>query len=267
MKRTIYHIIIALIFATGTSNAVPRPKVYIVVHGTWGANMTWHMPGGNFFDALEYSARKRNARVVSFMWSGSADHTSRMNAAHSLVKLIQSYPDSTRIHLVTHSHGSNVGMLTSQIMAQDRNNRHRIARFYALGTPVDMEHYEPDMSIIGYLYNMFSFADYVQPVLGMFGREFPYHERISNIRLTINYLEPRHTQLHHPLIAAWLPFVHKQYSQFLADYEVGNKPVIIHFLDKKLPEYEVDIYRKELVIDDIERIGKVRKRVKKAKQA
>ena len=41
-----------------------------------------------------------------------------------------------------------------------------IDRVYALGTPIDMEDYAPNMNVIGNIINLYSKGDKVQPVLG-----------------------------------------------------------------------------------------------------
>ena len=66
----------------------------------------------------------------------------------------------------------------------------------------------PNMDKIDFMYHFFSYADLVQPVLGLFGREYPSHERIANIRTLINDKNPLHSQLHNPLVAKWICMFH-----------------------------------------------------------
>lgn len=205
------------------------------------------MPGGDFFDQLEQKALPLDDHVVPFCWSGDNTHTARVRAATGLTKLIQSYPVDTSVCLVAHSHGSNVGIIASQILAQDKNNDHRIDVFYALGTPINTD-YQPNMQIISYLYNLFSFEDLIQTVLGMFKREYPPHERIANVRITINGKEPSHTQLHSPLISAWLPQLHHWLSNQKIDLTM---PGIIHFSTEHAPQYALDASRKNLIERDL----------------
>ncbi len=220
---------------------------YIIIHGTWSRPFGWHMPGGDFYDAL--SSVSQLGTVSFFLWSGENKHESRVQASEKLVEYIQMhYPHDAQINIIGHSHGSNVGILASQMLARSPGNQHRIHSFYALGTPTNSESYMPDMTMITYFYNMFSFNDFVQPVFGLFGREYPEHDRIANIYVTINDEEPRHTELHHPLIAQWIPTIHEDLSsRRLAGFELFDfkKPAIIHFRDGKLPTYEIDTEREQ----------------------
>jgi hypothetical protein len=224
-------------------------SVYIIIHGTWAFKYPWHMPHGDFFDAVEYSKLPKDSHVISFMWSGNIDHESRNNAALSLVKLIQSYPPTTYINLISHSHGSNVGILASQHMANDSTNKHLIYTFYALGTPVHCQSYMPNMQVIRYFYNFFSYDDLVQPCLGIFDREYPLHERIANIRITINGKQPSHAELHSPIVGRWLVGIHEIYQKSNSgNFETFffKQPGLIHFYQDKPPLYERDIEREQL---------------------
>ena len=58
-----------------------------------------------------------------------------------------------------------------------------------------MSNYLPNMKVIQYLYNLFSFEDLIQTVLGLSVREFPEHKRIANLRVIINGKEPDHAGL------------------------------------------------------------------------
>ncbi len=221
------------------------PAYFLIIHGTWSPPFDWHMPGGDFYDAL--SSVSASGTVSFFLWSGKNNHAARVAAGKQLVEYIRlHYPTDARLNLIGHSHGSNVGILASQEMAQDPQNEHQIHGFYALGTPTDIPRYMPDMTTITYFYNFFSFNDFIQPIFGFFGREYPSHDRISNICITINGEAPIHTNLHHPLIANWLPAIHENLAALkLAGFELFDfkKPAIIHFSEKTIPRYEVDISR------------------------
>src|SRR5439155_24770721 len=96
--------------------------VYIVVHGTWPKNhriKSWYRPGSDFFKALEESVCTSNGKVNSFLWSGKNDDSARKHDAYVLAKLIESYPSNTKIIIVAHSHGANVGFLASQELAKN----------------------------------------------------------------------------------------------------------------------------------------------------
>ncbi len=205
------------------------------------------MPGGNFYDSL---ARVADPGTVSFfLWSGENRHETRVEAAHQLVEFIHMHiPKNSNINLVTHSHGSNVGILASQLLANDPNNTHRIHRFYALGTPTNTISYMPNMDMIDYFYNFFSFNDFIQPVFGLFGREYPEHERIANIYITIDNREPQHSDLHDPIVAQWITRIHQDLKQ----KEIGGfdrfefvKPGTINFYKDQPPQYQVDTQRED----------------------
>ncbi|MGB8367518.1 MAG: hypothetical protein WCD44_04125 [Candidatus Babeliales bacterium] len=221
--------------------------VFILIHGTW-AKQAWYLPDGDFFNAVEQRAQQYNAVVVPYCWSGKNNYKARINAAKSLVRLIQSYPPETTLCLITHSHGGNIGIIASQLLACIPASN-KINIFYALGTPVNTKEYQPNMNTIHYFYNFFSFEDFIQPVLGFFEREYLPHERIINIRITINKKEPSHTKLHSPLVGQWLPFLHEFLTTFIPLFDFTH-PGIIHFANNQNPYYEIDNKRKHLLSRD-----------------
>ncbi len=202
------------------------------------------MPGGDFFDELVKSTANSNATVIPYNWSGKLSHTSRLQAAKGLASIIQSYPVNTPIYVAGHSHGGNVALLASQLLGKDRYNKHKIQALYTLGTPIDMEIYFPDMDVITNVYNLYSRADKIQSVFGTFGREFTAHKRIANLRVTIEGKEPGHSDLHHPVIARWIPYI----PDYLAKNSINSfqffsciNPGIIHFKFQGEPRYEIDL--------------------------
>lgn len=247
----------SLLFST-LSVAAPH-TYYLIIHGTWSRPFGWHAPGGEFYDAL--SAVTDLGTVSFFLWSGDNTHEARVEASRRLVEFIQRhYAPEAQLNIVAHSHGSNVAILASQLLAKDPHNKHKIHNFYALGTPTNTESYMPDMRSIHYFYNMFSYNDFVQPVFGVFGREYPEHPRIANLFVTINGKEPRHGELHDALIAQWIPSIHRELAaQRLAGFEKFEfkKPGIIHFSSGKTPRYEFDTTREQkrerdkMIIDSI----------------
>ncbi len=231
-----------LLFST-LSFGAPN-SYYIIIHGTWSRPFSWHMPGGAFYDAL--ASVSQPGTVSFFLWSGENSHDARIAGGKKLAHYIQEfYPEGAEINLIGHSHGSNVGILASQELTQ--KNTHRIHSFFALGTPTHTTRYMPDMNAITYFYNLFSYNDYVQPVFGFFEREYPKHDRIANICITINGKEPRHAEMHHPLIAQWIPNIHEDLeSQALSGFDqfTFHIPGIIHFNDDETPTYERDPERR-----------------------
>lgn len=244
--------------------------VYIIIHGTWAAASDWCMPGGDFYDAVTESAQKLNASVCFLIWSGANSHSARSKAAQQLVNMIQLHPPETSINLIAHSHGANVGIVASQLLAQEKDNKHMIHSFYALGVPINTEQYLPDMNVISYFYNIFSFGDFIQPILGVCDRQFPPHERIANIRITIDGKEPNHSELHGPVVGTWLPLIHKK----LAENTVGNfasfdfqQPGIIRFSSNQPPWYEIDLQRDLLIEEDRLLMQKLNEVIRKRQQA
>jgi len=231
---------------------IQAQSVFIIIHGTWGADATWYVPKGDFFDALEQTVHKKNSSVVSFRWSGGAGHEARVQAARNLVKLIKTYHSSVAIYIIGHSHGGNVATLASHMLEEDEDNKHHIRALFTLGTPV-MSNYLPNMNVIHYLYNLFSFEDLIQTVLGVSGREYPEHRRIANLRIFIDGKEPNHSGLHHALVGKWLPYLHRHFKQHLQDHGIAGRisePSIVYFYHDKAPEYIFDVNRTELLERD-----------------
>jgi hypothetical protein len=80
------------------------------------------------------------------------------------------------------------------------------------------------MQVINNLINLFSTGDYVQPVLGLYGRQFPPQDRLINIEVTLKDHEkksikhPGHFKLHHSCIARWLLYI----PDVLAAQKIGD---------------------------------------------
>lgn len=227
-------------------------SVFILVHGTWGADCSWYMPKGDFFEALEEVVSKKNSTVVSYRWNGGASHDSRLKGADGLAKLVKSYGLDTTVYVVAHSHGGSVVALASHILAQEEGNKHHIRALFTLGTPI-MSNYLPNMAVIHYVYNLFSFEDLIQTVLGLSGREYPEHKRIANLRVFIDGKEPHHAGLHHAVIGKWIAYLHRHFTQHLQDHCITGRisePSIVYFFHDKAPEYEFDVNRTELIDRD-----------------
>lgn len=225
---------IILLFLLPLSLFAHRPH-YLIIHGTWTSNFSWHMPGGDFYDALSQATHP--TQVSFYLWSGKNSPAARLHAAKKLVEFLEDHiPVSFELNLVCHSHGSNVANMASQIMAQNPKLHGRIKRIFSLGTPVQLPNYAPDMRVISEYYHLFSFNDFIQPVFGVFLREYPAHERIANVAVTINGTEPMHSDLHNPLIAQWLPLLPNI-------IEMPSSAGKIHFYTEKQPLYEPDRQR------------------------
>ncbi len=179
-----------------TTFSLPARTVFIIVHGTWAPGTSWCKPGGNFFDALEKTVGKKGI-VIPYTWAGTLDHEIRLRAARGLINVIKSYSKKTKIIIIAHSHGGNVAILASQQLTR------KIEKLYLLGTPISTD-YQPNMKIFKKIYNLFSFGDEVQRMMGVFERTLPEHERIFNIHVTMNHKEIGHFQLHEQCIAHWI---------------------------------------------------------------
>lgn len=250
---TLYSTVDSVALTTLTDNKTDIKNVYILVHGTWGLEAPWYQVQGDFFEQVTQSALTLQGKVITFSWTGNLNHESRLQAALNLTKLIISYPENIDIHIIAHSHGANVVNVASQLLGQEKIYAHKIKKFFALGVPVDSGRYMPDMSVIDHCYNFFSFNDHVQTVLGVYERFFPAHERIANIRVSINGQEPTHTGLHSAFVGYWLPLMHDH----LAQESSGNfnnfdfsSPGIIYFYTHKMPRYDIDYEREKNFKDD-----------------
>lgn len=98
---------------------------------------------------------------------------------------------------------------------------------YLLGTPIDCQTFKPSMNAIEHVYNFYSEGDLIQPVLGLFERTLPAHERIANLAITLQNTghetapsKPSHSQLHETLIARWLLCIpHELKRQKVGNFE------------------------------------------------
>jgi hypothetical protein len=216
--------------------------VYILVHGTWASEEAlnvkfiryvkskiysqepiWYKPGGNFHDALLAAIKEKDfdSELIVFSWSGNIDDRSRYKAGIKLAELIQQYESVT---IIAHSHGSTVGIIAADIIAEDskfdtETENYKIKKFYSLGVPVNKYKHFPNMNVIKYFYNLFSFEDMVQPVFGIYGRTFYVHERVANISVSIDKTEPGHSEIHHALMAKALLAIHENISCYFCSFE------------------------------------------------
>ncbi len=218
---------------------------FIIVPGTWAKNELWHQAKGEFHSSLALIGQGRYS-VSSFSWTGDYNHQVRTESGNRLAEEIQSFSASDHVHLITHSQGTNVAILAAEQLVRfnhgkSKSKQRKISTIYSFGAPVDMNRYTPNMEIIGFFYNFYSWGDYVQPLLGLYSRTYPTHSRRANIRITIDSKDPLHIQLHHHCVAMWLPKIHKK----LAKKRVGNfnhfnaiAPATINFFTSgKAPQY------------------------------
>lgn len=214
-----------------TTMSRPVNQVGILIHGTWAATANWHKPGHQFFEILKSSLNAKQIKLINFNWTGILSYEKRQMAGVELAALINSYPTTTKFILVTHSHGSNVGIVASQLITQPA----KITAFYALGTPIDTEHYLPNMHTIVNFYNIFSFGDLYQTALGMHQRILPTTDGIYNINIEINHQKPQHEELHCVAIAKWLPQITHYLKTVPSDSQIFAK-----FYDHLAPQFYLD---------------------------
>lgn len=237
-------ILLIFFLAFGILDAAPK---YLLVNGTWTKPFSWHMPGGEFFEALTFVVDEQD--ISFFHWSGINSPEARKKAADDLTFYIESfYKPHDELIIIAHSHGGNVATLASQILGKKPENKHRIHKLFTLGMPIELTGtYAPDMNVINYIYNLFSWNDFVQPIMGLFGREFPSHERIANLAVCVNNHEPDHSELHQTLIALWIPQIHEKLAKIRRtgfDQFDFLKPGIIYFDEDSFPCYVIDTERK-----------------------
>ena len=254
MRKTLFFLLILIHFFSYTKKS--QSGVFIIVPGTWSAFSRWHSVNSKFFKQLEKSVKKYNQHAITHKWTGGTSYKSRDDAAEELLRLVTSYPPETEIILLAHSHGANVSILMSNKLKEynEKNNEnHHIKILYTLGVPVDTKAYDPCMETIGYLYNMFSFNDFVQPVFGMYKRQYPNHPKIANLRIVINGKEPTHGKLHCATSAMWIPEIHNYISEKKGSFKNFSyeKSGIIYLYDKKEPEYKVDKEIDQLLKKDV----------------
>ena len=217
--------------------------VYIIVHGTWSHHSgNWFMPGGDFFTTLQMQL-PANAHIVPFLWSGKNSHSTRMWAGKALAQLIKSYPASTKINVIGHSHGASIVFIASQELAQTSTIIHHC---YALATPVKVPLYMPNSTVIKKLYHLFSLQDSVQLVFGRFKRILPLQKSIVNIRTIINGIEPEHAQLHGCAVAKWIAKQHMQPDDIFFSTN-SNGHILMHIDDNGNCTYTFDTHAKKLL--------------------
>ena len=219
-------------------------NIWLIIHGTFAQHAVWHKPSGEFFKTLQRHAGP-NTQIYNFRWSGINSDEARLQAGITCKNYVRTIINPhDKLHIVAHSHGGNVALVAVNQLTKEKSPL-SIETLITLGTPVDIDHYKPDMERIKIIYNLFSYGDRVQPVLQIFKRTFPEHPHIYNIQIMCNGYCPTHSELHSTLIAQHLPTLKK-----LINYE--KKPLLVHFFDKKNPIVTLDNNReKDLEIDRI----------------
>lgn len=132
----------------------------IVVPGTWWAPREWH-DGSQFMNQVE---RTFGEKPVLFKWTGKLSASARHEAAYELRDLINHhhFKPGERLNIVTHSHGSNVGIEMTSLWLGEVN--HPINNLVTLGLPVMQGETVPNMSLIQNWINVWSPHDGVAPL-------------------------------------------------------------------------------------------------------
>ena len=223
-----------------------KKQIWILVHGTFAQEaskiipqMRWWQPQDDFHKELVTNTQ--NATIHSFSWCGSNSHEKRIKAGIRLAQFITTVAsEKTSIHLIGHSHGANIAILAAQELNK-KNTHLEIDSLFCLGTPVSTAYY-PIKTSIKKVFNLFSYADFIQPVAGLFQRVYPEEDHIYNLQVKIDGICPNHHSIHSHLIARFLPT--------LQNVITSTKPQIIHFFSDKKPEITDDATReKDLEFD------------------
>lgn len=222
--------------------------VIILVHGSHANHEHWFRPQGDFYQALQKGTQRKQEFIVPFGWTGETNSDAIKAAGELLGCLLLSYGDDEEITIIGHSNGGNVALAASQwfdstrknyaaqkkLLFPDRvlgafealykvlrstplieviNQRYRrsylIDRLFLLGTPITEEAFSPDLSKIGFVCNIFSYGDAIQPLVGR--QTLSKQPRVINVSVQFRNVDfvkmqqiPSHTELHHPLIGASL---------------------------------------------------------------
>lgn len=214
-------------------------NVIIIIPGTWALKEKWFCIGGDFFEELNTQAKKKSIKVTSFRWLTDNNEESREKGAQELCSFLSCFEPKTNLHLIAHSHGTNVAIKACQLLFNKQPER-KIRTLIALGAPVDEETYKPNMTIIKKFINLYSFNDGIQ-TFWAWKRIFHHQPGIHNLHTFINDHEPTHAEMHHPLIAQWLIYLMK--------YNLPDEATVRLF-DKKNPLIEENLKQNENLEND-----------------
>jgi len=234
-------IIFSLIF-TASCLTVPTKKpheIFIIIPGTWALKEKWFKIGGQFFEKLNTTAKKQNKHAIWFRWLTYNDELSRQKGAQELAHFLSCFQYETILHLVAHSHGTNIALGACQLLAKNCPKR-KINTLIALGAPIYEEVYSPNMQIIKRIYNFYSLNDEIQTIWA-YKRVFKTQEGVFNLRTFIENKEPTHSQMHDPIIAKWLPTLIKLNCP---------KASTIKFYKNKAPKIKSDLNQQQNLEDD-----------------
>ncbi len=186
---------------------------WIIIHGTFARVMPWYKKGGSGYEALSQAlthSKQEKFTLQPFFWSSYNNHEARIKAAQELRELLQqlSLNKYHTIHIVAHSHGGTVALLTANMLTEQSSHL-RITELFALGMPVHADWYPKAWDSIDTMYHLFSYGDFVQPVFTMFERMLPKAPNIYNLPVKKNNEGLWHETLRSADILIQLPSLHK----------------------------------------------------------
>lgn len=171
-----------------------------IIHGTWAEDEDWWRWPSDFPRHIDSITSDFYKGDNPFRWSGANTPEGREDGARKLIRWLKTHP-AERVTLIAHSHGGNVVFKATEIVAQGEI---KIAKLILLGTPIQ-DDYEPNLSVIDIIHNVYSEDDTVQ-WLGTWtsglenhargdGRTLPDGPKIQNRRVTTKTDNP-HSELH-----------------------------------------------------------------------
>jgi pimeloyl-ACP methyl ester carboxylesterase len=250
-------------FASATTETVPQKpqdspylsseKVehWILIHGTFARALPWYKKGGSGYEALftTLTSSKKNFAIHSFSWTGYNNHKARTAAAQELLKLLQKLSSNNyhTIHIIAHSHGGTVALLAAHTLASLAKGHPTsvetsslcIKELFTLGMPVHTNWYPQAWDTIDTLYHLFSYGDFVQPVLTIFERMLPDAPNIYNLPVKKNNEGLWHETLRSADMIMQLPSLHTLLN------EPGNYCLHLDTKSKEVPFLTATAYTQE----------------------
>jgi|GEM_PF-3419250 len=216
---------------------------WILIHGTFARVLPWYKKGGSGYEALSKTLTSQNKNFIlhPFSWTGQNNHQARTKAAQELQELLQQLSANKyhTIHIVAHSHGGTVALLTANMLATVAKNAPRITELFALGMPVHADWYPKAWDSIDTMYHLFSYGDFVQPVFTIFERMLPEAPNIYNLPVKKNNEGLWHETLRSTEILMQLPTLHTLLT------EKGNYSLHLDTKSKEFPFFIAAFYTVE----------------------
>ena len=190
-----------------------KAEHWILIHGTFARALPWYKKGGSGYEALSKTLASQNKNFIlhPFSWTGSNNHQARTKAAQELQELIVQLSANKyhTIHIIAHSHGGTVALLAAHMLADHQSkDTVRINELFALGMPVHANWYPKAWAVIDKVYHLFSYGDFIQPVLTIFERMLPEEPNIYNLPVKKNNEGLWHDTLRSADVLIQLPTLH-----------------------------------------------------------